>query len=77
MANIGSSVVRGTLSVDGANSSGVKVFTKWSGATGSPTQYNVVGGGVYTGTSVISSVTIYVDGASNFDAGTLYIYGAN
>ena len=77
MANTAASGVRGSISIDGANSSGVKVFTHWSGANNSPNQYNVIGGGVYTGTSVISSFTIASGAASNFDAGTLYIYGAN
>jgi hypothetical protein len=36
-----------------------------------------VSGGFYDGTSVISSFSFISSDASNFDAGTIYIYGAN
>jgi hypothetical protein len=77
MSNAAASAIRGGLVIDGANSTSVKVFSHWSGANNTTGQYIVEGGGVYTGTSVVSSITIYTTNASNFDAGTLYIYGAN
>lgn len=76
MSTNAASVVRGNLKIDGANSTGVKVYSHWSGATSTTNQYNVVGGGIYTDSNVISSVTIFT-GSTNFDAGTIYVYGAN
>ena len=72
------SVSSGVISIDGGNSSGTKVFQLVSGANkaGGNTQRGLFTGGYYTGSSVISSITI---GASvgNLDAGTVFIYGAN
>jgi len=68
-----------TMMIDGCNSTGVKVFDFWSGAfpsTGS-TQGTITGGGVYNSTSVISSIVVRNAGTGNFDAGTVYVYGAN
>jgi hypothetical protein len=76
MATNAASVIRGNLVIVGANSSGVKVYSHWSGATSSTNQYNVVGGGIYTDSNVVSSVTI-LTGSTNFDAGTIYVYGGN
>jgi hypothetical protein len=67
------------LLIDGCNSTGVKTFEFWSGAfpsTGS-TQGVITGGGVYNSTSVISSIVVRNAGTGNFDAGTVYVYGAN
>lgn len=72
------SVTSGLMSIDGGNSSGTKVYDIVSGANtaGGNTQRSIFIGGYYTGSSVISSVTV---GASvgNLDAGTVFIYGAN
>ena len=73
------SIGRATMMIDGCNSTGVKVFNFWSGAfpsTGT-TQGIITGGGVYNSSSVISSIVVRNAGVGNFDAGTIYVYGAN
>jgi hypothetical protein len=59
--------------VDGCNSSGLKRAT----FTGRPSAYGKarLGHYVYRGTSAISSVSV-ISGTGNFDAGTIYVYGA-
>jgi len=62
--------------VQGCNSAGVKVFQTMGGA--SPTTnggQNNFYTGYYSGTSVITSVSIFSD-TGNFDAGTVYVYGS-
>jgi hypothetical protein len=63
--------------ITGCNSSGLKIFSGASGTNvpaGSIEAVMVQLGGVYTGTSTISSVTLTVD-AGNFDgAGKIYVY---
>ena len=63
--------------IDGANSSGVKPF--WGASTASTYANSLYRSntGIYTGTSVISSVEVKVVYTTSFDAGTVYIYGAN
>jgi hypothetical protein len=60
--------------VDGANSTGPKMVQVFGGSEGGAPQ---LGGGyaAYLGTSTISSISL-VSTVSNFDAGTLYVYGA-
>jgi hypothetical protein len=72
------SQIRAVLSVDGANSSGVKTYTHIGGASsgGGDNQYHIWGGGTYTDTNVISSISI-ITAAGNLDNGTIWIYGAN
>ena len=65
----------GSLLITGANKTGTKVL-QWNGAGSATTGNAAWGSGMYLGTSVISSVTIYTIAATNFDAGTVYIYGA-
>lgn len=65
--------------IDGCNSAGHKIYQYNGGgnatnATASAGPIWYWGGGRYTGTSTISSVSL-ISGA-NFDAGTLYIYGS-
>lgn len=68
------SVVAGYVHVDGCNASGVKRW--WSIAGGNGTAaVTYPTGGVYKGTSTISSVSV-LSSNGNFDAGTLYIYGS-
>jgi hypothetical protein len=74
MASSNLSNVGGYISIFGANKTGIKPIN-WVAASGSD-GYTWWGGGVYLGTSVISSFTIFNDGAVNFDEGTVYIYGA-
>lgn len=66
----------GAFTIDGANSSGVKVIdligiNNWQANGGLSYIYK----GVYTGTSVISSISI-ISSVGNFDAGTIIVYGA-
>jgi hypothetical protein len=77
MANSAASVVRSAISIDGTNSTGIKTYN-WTGAAtnaSSNGQYQVAGGGTYTDTNVISNISI-VSQTGNFDAGTVFIYGA-
>jgi hypothetical protein len=71
------STVSGGFQIDGANSSGIKTFTSMCGSSpdGSNTQVHKWTSGIYTGTSVISSISL-LSGTGNFDGGTLFIYGA-
>jgi hypothetical protein len=66
--------VCGYIQVFGANGTGSKAFQLQSAGSGTGA-YATNTGGVYTGTSTISSVSI-ISGTGNFDAGTIYIYGA-
>jgi hypothetical protein len=68
------STLSGTLRMAGANSSGVKPYQYAIGAgaaTGNG-QITHQAGGVYSGTSTISSITFTT--SSNFTAGTIFIY---
>ena len=67
----------GTARVSGCNTTGFKAFTvSGAGANDSSnSQRSYWYNGMYLGTSTISSVDI-VSGTGNFDAGTVYIYGA-
>jgi hypothetical protein len=65
------------LHIFGANSSGNKICS-WSGG-GNNNDNNFITAnrnGVYKGTSVISSITIFTNTGSNIDNGTIYIYGS-
>jgi hypothetical protein len=65
----------GFIKLEGANSTGGKVFTYAAAAQGNATgSRGFVGGGAYLGTSVISSVTFLNPG--NFDGGEIFIYGS-
>lgn len=68
------SVVAGYVMVDGCNASGVK---RWWGIAGGNGTAAVTypTGGVYKGTSTISSVSI-LSSNGNFDNGTVYVYGS-
>lgn len=61
----------------GCNASGVKTVQVSGGATrgGGTEQRSFSYGGYYGGSSTISSVTLFADGAfSNYDGGTIYVY---
>ena len=62
----------------GCNSTGFKSFTYAGSATpvSSNGQQTTWGGGIYKGTSTISSVSVISSGGSNFDGGTIYVYGS-
>ena len=75
-ANAGS-VLSGYCLVDGCNSSGVKVMHHSTGSTnagGGNAQLNT-GGGTWSNSATVSSISI-ISSAGNFDAGTIYVYGA-
>ena len=66
----------GSLRISGGATSGVKMIQATIGAD----QYYSQGAGLngqYTGTSTISSVTIFSLVPDNFSGGTIYVYGAN
>jgi hypothetical protein len=69
------STASGYVHLTGCNASGVKIYQSAGGA--SPSSGNGQGlrvfGGVYSGSSVISNVSVISTG-SNFDAGTVYVY---
>jgi hypothetical protein len=67
----------GYFKADGCNSSGIKVTQHSTGSTAggaSNAQFNV-GGGRWSGTATVSSISFTSD-TSNWDAGTIYVYGA-
>ena len=68
------SVVAGYMMVDGCNASGVKRWWMIAGGNGTAC-VSYPSGGVYKGTSTISSVSI-ISSNGNFDSGTVYIYGS-
>jgi len=73
-----SSVVNGGIIIDGANSTSVKVFdvSTIGDYAGNDTQRMISFRGQYKGTSVISSIS-FITSVGTWDAGTVYIYGAN
>ncbi len=62
----------GYFIVSGANSTGLKAVNYATMATAGG---GGITGGVYTGTSTISSISI-LTGGSTFDGGTIFVYGA-
>jgi len=80
MNNIAASAVSAQVKIDGCNSAGIKVFqfngggSKSGGGSAGVGPTWRWGGGVYQGTSTISSVSII--SGSTFDAGKVYIYGS-
>jgi len=82
LGGYGSTAASGDLNayfaIDGANSSGKKMITYATGTAGGSgnNHRNYTGWTIYNGTSVISSVNVRITGGT-FNAGTLYIWGAN
>ena len=80
MNNIAASDVDAQIKIDGCNSAGIKVFqfngggSKGGGGGAGVGPTYRWGGGVYEGTSTISSVSII--SGDTFDAGKVYIYGS-
>jgi hypothetical protein len=66
------------IRISGCNTSGIKMLSHVAGATASSgfNQDLISGQGMYSGTSTISSISIVNGSSVNFDAGTLYVYGA-
>ena len=76
--NNAASAVSGYMFVDGANSTGPKILQSISSgdqAGGSADNYAILAGGLYTGSSAISSVSL-VCNSGNWDGGTIFVYGA-
>lgn len=67
-------LVAAGASVDGANSTGPKMVQVFGGSEGGAFQTGG-GYGAYLGGSTISSISL-ISTVGNFDAGTLYVYGA-
>ncbi len=79
-SNSGACAVNGYILISGCNAAGLKAFSGAAGTdfgTGSPTGGSQrFFGGVYSGSSTVSSVSV-VTGASNFDAGTVFVYATS
>lgn len=76
MSNTASSAVTASLYVDGCNGAGFKYWSLTTGGSqaSSSGHQHLTCQGIYEGTSAITSVSI--TGSSNFDAGTIYVYGS-
>jgi len=76
MSNLAASIIRGSVRVDGGNSTGVKTFTALGGGTpsGGSDQYSYSVNGLWDNSATISSVSITQDGGGTFDAGKVYVY---
>jgi hypothetical protein len=77
MSNNAGSVVGGSVWLDGTNTTSFKALTAqgMSSTGGGSGQLGFVHGGIYKGTSAITSVSA-ISNSGNFDAGTLFVYGA-
>ena len=75
-SNTGSSS-EATVTIEGANSSGIKMLSGVGGATGSggEGQGTAFQGGYYDSATVISSISA-LSSDGNFDLGTMFIYGS-
>jgi hypothetical protein len=71
-------VFNSTISVSACKSTTIRPFSGSAGANaaGGNSQQGQVFGGVYYGTAAITSFSV-ISSSGNFDAGTIYIYGAN
>ena len=79
MANNAGSIVTGSIYIDKTDQTAYK---RWSaqgagdisaGTTTTQWFHN----GIYKASAAITSITLFSDGLSNFDAGTVYVWGAN
>jgi hypothetical protein len=75
LSSVGTSGCFGYVSIEGANSSGIKVIHSATGVTQVTGEYAnpQVNGGTYNGSSAITSISL-VSSAGNFDTGTVYVY---
>ncbi len=66
------------IQIDGCNSTGIKTISTVSGmqAYNNSGEFSLVTVGHYTGSSAITSVSLYTLDGQNFDNGTMYVYGA-
>ncbi|NCX55866.1 MAG: hypothetical protein EBW87_01505 [Burkholderiaceae bacterium] len=72
--NTAAGLITGWMTIDGANGTGIKKVRYQSAGNGTGGVYRIHDG-MYSGTSVISSLSIITP--NTFDAGTVYVYGAN
>lgn len=73
--NVAADTVFATLRISGANSTQIKPYLSYgTGGTGTNSEGWFMYGH-YKGTSVISTISI-ISSSGNFDAGTIYVYGA-
>jgi hypothetical protein len=70
-------IASASVFIDGCNSTGIKAFQTQGGASPGASNGNIayVAGGVYTGSSTISSVSV-VCSSGNFNAGNIFVYGS-
>lgn len=73
-ASTQTSTSSGAISIQGTNATGVKPYQCWSFTSGSD-GYSYLSSGVFTGNTALTSVVIS-SSSGNFDAGTVYVYGA-
>jgi len=75
MSGSAGSAASGYCLISGANATGIKTFQAVAGFSrdSNDSQQNYLVGGLYTGTSTVSSVSMY-GATSSFDAGTVYVY---
>lgn len=67
------SVNSGFLTISAGNSTGPKPINYFAYGD----ERSEIGSGAYTGSAVITSISMVSPAGSNFDAGTIYIYGGN
>jgi len=77
MSNNAASAISASILLNGCNSTGFKVGMTAGGSSsaGGNNGSIVTTGGIYKGTSVITSISVR-SSTGNFDAGTLYVYGS-
>ena len=78
MSSNAGSQISGYVRLEGCNSSGLKMIQSASGVgpeTGNSGANRILGGFINT-SSVVSSITFFTDDSTNFDNGTLRIYGS-
>ena len=78
MSDTAASSVFGYLYLTGGLSSGIKSVLFGTGVNVSSgiNGYSNIAGGIYSASAPITSFTIYSANSSNFDAGTVFVYGA-
>lgn len=76
-ASVHTGTVSGMMRIFGGNSSGVKPWILIGGGdnNGGSGERSYFNGGIWNNSATISSVSI-ISGNGNFDAGTIYVYGA-
>jgi len=77
MSSTGGSVVAGGAFITGGKSTGIKSIQSMGAGTadGNNQHRNYTLTGIYNGSAALTSVSLFSD-TGNFDAGTLYVYGA-